>query len=103
MLLWVENVRLVTGIPQKLTSGMHFPRENEGSLKINADSTTLLLAHFNLTRKKWGLFIVDFENRALVRSCATKLASDMSSLALPLQSELSFDDVLSKWQSGAPE
>ena len=50
----VENTHFAPYILQKLTSGVHFLRGNEGSLKINADSTTLLLAHFNLTRKKWG-------------------------------------------------
>ena len=52
----LEDIHFVTDIPHKFTSGVHFLRENEGSLKINADSTTLLLARFRLTRKKSGYF-----------------------------------------------
>ena len=62
----LEDSHLAPYILHKLTSGMHFPRENEGSLKINADSTTLLLPHFHLTRKKPrffnGFFNVNYQN-----------------------------------------
>ena len=52
----LENRHLVTYIPHKLTLSMHFLRENEGSQKINAYSTTLLLIRFHLTRKKTRVF-----------------------------------------------
>jgi hypothetical protein len=52
----VEYRHLVPYIPLKMIFGMHFLRGNEGSQKINADSTAHLTARFHLTRKKWGYF-----------------------------------------------
>jgi hypothetical protein len=56
-LFHVENRHLVPYIPLKMIFGMRFLWENEGSQKINADSTAHLTARFHLTRKKWGYFM----------------------------------------------
>ena len=52
----LEDGHFVTYILHKLIFGMHFLRGNEGSQKINVNSTVHLAARFHLTRKKCGYF-----------------------------------------------
>ena len=57
LFLHLRNGHLAPSIPQKSTSDVLRIRKNEGSLKKNADSTTLLLQTLLLVRKNGVSFL----------------------------------------------